>query len=760
MKEATNMKKCVSDRFCYSAVRLLIALAAIPLGLASTPGMTASMPRSGVANAVQWLIDVMDQFHRTGYVYQDSSSAGNHFNVRGKMGDVPTMLESWTDNPHSGIDCIKCEFRSAGNNWGGWYFMNGILEGTDIAPSENWGDKPNAGLDLSGATQLSFWARGETGGERVEFFCFGIGRNADTGEPIKPYPDSSAKRSLGYVTLTRDWKSYTLNLAGADLTYVLGGFGWATSAGQNNNRDIVFYLDDIQYDKSRLTEPRFLVSYKTVRSDNDVDAVMRNAAFTYDNALALLAFLAVGERQRAKLIADALVYAQQHDRYFNDGRLRNAYQAGDLRLWPGWTPYGKIATVRMPGWYDTATGHWVEDSFQVGSSTGNVAWAMLALVTYYQNYGGEAYLNAAKAMGEWVESNCRSTTGAGGYTGGYEGWEPSQTQLTYKATEHNIDLFAVFQHLYFITTDTVWSNRADHAKQFVKAMWDPVEKKFWTGTSDDGITINPDVIPLDAQAWANLALREETMPYLEALDYAESHLKVGEGFDFNEDRDGIWFEGTAQMASAWWLTSQPDKAQALIACIRAAQNPSGGIPAADRDGLTTGIYLSDGQPWLYHRRLHVGATAWLVLAETQQNAFWMTAPLVIEPGALIAGQAFSVSLKSTEDITQSFDFYLLAETSAGVYTIYFNGTVEKGIHALYRNVPGFSAPFSTTINSTVRIPPGMAGKTVTFYAVVVDAGKMPPVKRLSDLTPETLYVIMMDKETVPVGPPIGVIPLP
>jgi hypothetical protein len=122
------------------------------------------------------------------------------------------------------------------------------------------------------------------------------------------------------------------------------------------------------------------------------------------------------------------------------------------------------------------------------------------------------------------------------------------------------------------------------------------------------------------------------------------------------------------------------------------------------------------------------------------------------PGPLEAGKPFSLGITLNQDITQPFDFYLLAETSVGVYTIYFNGTVEKGIHALYRNVPGFRAPFSTTINSAVNIPPSMEGETVTFYAVVVDAGKMPPVKRLSDLTPETLYVIMMDKKTVTVGP--------
>jgi hypothetical protein len=46
----------------------------------------------------------------------------------------------------------------------------------------------------------------------------------------------------------------------------------------------------------------------------------------------------------------------------------------------------------------------------------------------------------------------------------------------------------------------------------------------------------------------------------------------------------------------------------------------------------------------------------------------------------------------------------------------------------------------------------MKGKAVSFYAVVVEAGKKPPVRRLSDLAPDTPYVTMMDKKTVTVGP--------
>ena len=640
-----------------------------------------------------YLARVMDQFHTAFNIYTDSHAAGNHFHARGRMsspGDedaVPSMNEASIDNPHSGITCIKATFKSRGRNWGGWYFMNGVLQGAETAPKENWGDYPDAGIDLQGATKVTFWARGEQGGERVEFFCLGVGRDPNTGVPIRPYPDSSPKVSIGYVTLSTKWKQYIIDLSEKDLSHVLGGFGWVTKASQNNDQDIAFCIDDIRYDKARLNEPRFLVSYETIHSTHDFDVVMHNVAFTYDNAVALLAFLASGEGERARMLADALVYAQQHDRFYDDGRIRNAYPGGDLILPPGWTPNGQAGTVRIPGWWDAEHMKWFEDEFQVSTHTGNVAWAMLALLAYHETVGGDQYLTAAEQIGKWVERNCRDTRGSGGYTAGFEGWEPNPSKLTYKATEHNIDLYPAFMRLYLLTRDETWRERANHAKQFVLAMWDENEGKFWTGTYDNGVTINEVVIPLDIQAWAVLALGEEGKPYWKALEYVESHHRVRDGFDFNQDRDGIWYEGTAHMAVAYHATGQREKWQALVSALEAAQFTSGGLPAADRDGLTTGFNLPDGQPWLYYHRAHVGATAWLVLAERGINPFWIVAGLVfkpvVKPNPFDVEVIFSYGVGLVDEFTvtvydQAGRLVKRLEAAAGSNEITWNGSDQDG----------------------------------------------------------------------------------
>jgi hypothetical protein len=104
-----------------------------------------------------------------------------------------------------------------------------------------------------------------------------------------------------------------------------------------------------------------------------------------------------------------------------------------------------------------------------------------------------------------------------------------------------------------------------------------------------------------------------------------------------------------------------------------------------------------------------------------------------------------VYLALTEDITQPFDFYLLADTPSGVYTIYLNGRITKGITPLYRNIKSFTRDYVTTVRPKVLIPSSMKGKTIILYAAFIQAGKVPPVRKLSDLTPAAQYVILMAK---------------
>jgi hypothetical protein len=130
-----------------------------------------------------------------------------------------------TEYPHSGATCIRVDYRTTGA-WAGIVWQD---------PPNDWGDK-NGGHDLTGASKLTFWARGAAGGEKVEFY-FGVIKAE------KPFSDSDTGRIT--VTLTRTWSQYGIDLTGKNLSHIKTGFGWSL-AGQG--RPVTFYLDDIQYE--------------------------------------------------------------------------------------------------------------------------------------------------------------------------------------------------------------------------------------------------------------------------------------------------------------------------------------------------------------------------------------------------------------------------------------------------------------------------------------------------------------------------------
>jgi hypothetical protein len=313
------------------------------------------MPTFALADenkAYEHLYEVMDKFHNSFDVYTDQDACGNHFYPSGWMGDTSTLSfdSNWTSGCYAGSSCIKISFSKNGNNWAGIYWQE---------PEDNWGTFPDGGYNITGATKVTFWAKGDVGGEKIEFFA---------GSDITG--DSLTKTSIGYVTLTNSWQQHTIDITSKDLSNIIGGFGFSTNSSNNIN-GATFYLDDIKYDKSRLDEPRFLVSYETL-SSVEPDTYIRNASFIYDNALSLLVFLARGndeDMSRAKLLAQAFNTVQNNDKYYTDSRLRNAYMCGDLID-------HQTGKARLPGWWDSATEKWDEDEFQVSSYTGNMAKKM------------------------------------------------------------------------------------------------------------------------------------------------------------------------------------------------------------------------------------------------------------------------------------------------------------------------------------------------------------------------------------------------
>jgi hypothetical protein len=133
------------------------------------------------------------------------------------------------ENPHSPPTCVKVTYTFGPTRWAGVYWQN---------KPDNWGDKPGSNYSKKGFSKVTFWARGERGTEVVEFEAGGVDNQT------KKYRDSF-EVTLGRVPLTKDWKQYQIDLSGADLSSVIGGFCWVASADYNSAEKITFFLEDI-----------------------------------------------------------------------------------------------------------------------------------------------------------------------------------------------------------------------------------------------------------------------------------------------------------------------------------------------------------------------------------------------------------------------------------------------------------------------------------------------------------------------------------
>jgi hypothetical protein len=575
----------------------------------------------------------MDRHHAPMKLGADAEFASYH--PTGKLGDVAAVeIESAaTPNPATGTEGVRIRFqpRKATTGWAGAAFQY---------PEHNWGEKP--GRDLTGATKITFWARAD--------------RPMDVGFRVSVIQSGTFRDSMSPIdrrmTLNEQWQQFTISLAGMstgrpDLSSILGVLSVSVNFATNPHPATI-EISDISADVSLLHQPRFVQSYVT---DGCRLGSPRNIAHVYDQALTLLAFLARGnadDLHRAELIARAMVIAQDKDRTFKDGRLRNAYAGGEL-IDPA------CDCTRLPGEPSGPRLEFREDEMAAGTDTGNMSWAAIALLQVHRRLGDRSdgrYLAAATRLARWIVTHTRVEDGPGGFSGGYDGHERAsgnptgQTKADWRSTEHNIDAYAMFRHLAAAVSHRstserdYWLGQAQHARVFVERMRSDSSGSWhlWTGSQPGSTSINRAPIPLDIQAWAVLGMGAPAA-FAPALDWANTQCRAGnlsDAFDFNcLDGDGAWWEGTAQMAAAFHALGRARDTDRLLSRLRQAQvtagKAAGALHAASKCGLTTGFsktWPSTGEtkPWLFTNSPHIGATAWYLFAAQKRNPYYLTIP--------------------------------------------------------------------------------------------------------------------------------------
>lgn len=128
--------------------------------------------------------------------------------------------------------CHTVTYTPAAEGWAGVYWQS---------PEGNWGDQPGFAIP-PGAQSVSFYAKGERGGEVVKFVAGGI--------EDEEMAHQDAFRVEETVTLSDAWQPYSLDLSSMSYDEVIGAFAWVVSVEENDETDssFTFWVDDIRWE--------------------------------------------------------------------------------------------------------------------------------------------------------------------------------------------------------------------------------------------------------------------------------------------------------------------------------------------------------------------------------------------------------------------------------------------------------------------------------------------------------------------------------
>ncbi len=204
-----------------------------------------------------------------------------------------------------------------------------------------------------------------------------------------------------------------------------------------------------------------------------------STAFVYDSAIAICAAVSEGRMRLARRIGDGLLFAQDHDPQYSDGRLRQGYNVRPYTFYDGSKNlYGLV----LPD--GTANIGW-QFGF-LGTAVGDMAWPGMGLLHLHRATHDSRYLDGARRIGNWIIDVATNPRSLGGFLFGVDAGDAVVPNVS---TEHNIDCIAFFRMLEHADSDRRWSAARKRAQNLVDQMWEPNGGYFYTG-SNDGDTIN------------------------------------------------------------------------------------------------------------------------------------------------------------------------------------------------------------------------------------------------------------------------------
>jgi len=234
------------------------------------------------------------------------------------------------------------------------------------------------------------------------------------------------------------------------------------------------------------------------------------------------------------------------------------------------------------------------DAFGKGLAyCGNSAWLLQAMNIYQKLRASKRYYATQKKLADFL------LTLQDPIDGGLRG----DSVEYWKSTEHNIIAYVSLKNFGRLNRQFAYFIKAEKIKNFLKspAVYNGV--RFNRGAND------PTEVT-DVQALGALLLGKN---YSSALSWADSHLKLTTllnsqtvtGFDFDNNLDTIWLEGTLAMALAFYQLNNLIKADYYFNEVKKTIQMDGSVLLATKTGTASSFWQLE--PWRA-----IAPTAWLI----------------------------------------------------------------------------------------------------------------------------------------------------
>ena len=332
-----------------------------------------------------------------------------------------------------------------------------------------------------------------------------------------------------------------------------------------------------------------------------------NVAFLYDQALAVMVYCALAKHNTTN------AQSYQEKSQFILGRL-SPRQNGDGSFYFSWIHKDEPLEVANRARFSGAN-----------------AWLLMAINKYEEQFGDTLrYRGMATSLAAWLRSRLHP---AGSDTQAVQGGINADDQeLTFKSVEHNLDAYSALSYFGYLARDSISTGSAQRIRRWLEGVtWEDHEGHFLRGENDK-------VATMDVNPWGILALGDtawQGYDFTRGLDWALKNCRtvhpwegkwdphrnlIGavDGFDFNDDKDVVWVEGTESMALALHLAGKDSLAdffhKEMARLIPPANN--GGRVYATNEGTIAAD--DDSRAATYPS---VAGTAWYIFSELKYNPF-------------------------------------------------------------------------------------------------------------------------------------------